>query len=123
MRIISGRKKKIMLNSKSVNAKQITPIVEDTNDMNVGSIRNDIVFSTRSKFVRKDISERIQRETICTEYSTANPTLNTNDMVENPVRLTSAKILRPLTDTRVKIIVTAIKDAPTKLPPMIFSIE
>jgi len=51
-----------------------------------------------------------------TEYSTAKPTLRTKDMFEKPVRLTSAKMLRPTTVTSDKIIVTAISKDPIKLP-------
>jgi hypothetical protein len=63
------------------------------------------------------MSARIQRETIWTEYAIAKPTLRTNAIFENPVRFTSSKMLRPTTGIRVKIIVTAIKNAPMKLPP------
>ena len=109
-------KKKVELNSNSVKAKQTTPIVEETNDMNVGSIKKDMVCSTRSKLVVIESSARIQRETMCTEYSTANPTLRTKPIFEKPVRFTSAKMLSPMTGTRVQTMVTAINKAPTKLP-------
>lgn len=48
MRMINGRKKNFSLNSNSVNARHETPIAEDTNDMNIGTVRNDMVYSTRS---------------------------------------------------------------------------
>jgi hypothetical protein len=115
----NGRKKKIWLNSNSVNAKHTTPIVDETNDMKVGSIKKDIVYLTRSKPLSCDKSARSQRCTMCTEYSTAKPTLSTKDMFEKPVRLTPAKTLRPTTVTSDTIIVTAMRRAPIKLPQKI----
>jgi hypothetical protein len=40
---------------------------------------------------------RIHREITWTVYSTVNPMLKTNDMLENPVRFTPACRLKPMT--------------------------
>jgi hypothetical protein len=119
MTISRGRKKKTRLNSKSVNARQTTPIVLETNDMNVGNIRNDMVCFTRSRLDVMAFSARIQRATTWTEYSTAKPTERTKDMFEKPVRLTSASTLNPITAVRETKIVTVISNAPMRLPKKI----
>jgi hypothetical protein len=121
--MIKGLKKNVWLKLNSVKARQTTPIVDETNDIKVGNIKKDIVNWTRLRLVLYDELARSQRAMICTEYSTAKPTLKTNDMLENPVKLTPARTLNPTTDINVKIIVIAIKPAPIKLPKKIFRRE
>jgi len=123
MTMIKGLKKNVWLKLNSVKARQTTPIVDETNDIKVGNIKKDIVNWTRLRLVLYDELARSQRAMICTEYSTAKPTLKTNDMLENPVKLTPARTLNPTTDINVKIIVIAIKPAPIKLPKKIFRRE
>jgi hypothetical protein len=87
--------------------------------MNVGNIRNDMVCFTRSRLVVILLSARIHRATICTEYSTAKPTESTKDMLEKPVKLTSASALNPITVISDVRIVAVISNAPTRLPQKI----
>ena len=120
---MSGLKKKVRLKSNSVNAKHITPIVDETNDMNIGSISASIACSTRSTLDLILFDARIQRETVWTEYSTAKPTDKTNDIIENPVKFTPIRLEMPTTGTSVNMIVMRISKDPTRLATNAFPAE
>ena len=94
-------------------------MVDATKDMNVGTVKHDMVCWTRClyKLAGEPSAplKRNHRDTMCTEYSTAKPIDKTNDMLAKSVKFTSARILPPTTGTKVKIIVIAMSKAPSKL--------